>query len=230
MAPFGCPAVYPWVGPPIATATGCGSPPGAGLGSMTRLGASLRSTMAAGYTPAVTGDGPRDRIVPGVPTMRRRWWRGLAAPDWGFGFGFGGVGWGVGINFGWFPLGWGEPFYPWYHGWYGHGLSSAVHPQRKHHEHSHHEHHQRYEQLLQPQHHQYRLREQDGEGCGHRSAGKRHRQRAGDEPRWNGGAKFGADACARDAQRQPLAYTQLRAGWTTAESQCRAEFSGGDES
>jgi hypothetical protein len=30
----------------------------------------------------------------------------------GFGFGFGG-GWGGGI--GWFPLGWGEPFHPWYH-------------------------------------------------------------------------------------------------------------------
>ncbi len=33
----------------------------------------------------------------------------------GFGFGFG-FGWGGG--FGWFPLGWGEPFHPWYHcGW-----------------------------------------------------------------------------------------------------------------
>jgi len=31
----------------------------------------------------------------------------------GVGFGFGG-GWGGGI--GWFPLGWGEPFHPWYHG------------------------------------------------------------------------------------------------------------------
>src|SRR5271166_2930310 len=30
----------------------------------------------------------------------------------GFGFGFG-FGWGGG--FGWFPLGWGEPFHPWYH-------------------------------------------------------------------------------------------------------------------
>jgi hypothetical protein len=34
----------------------------------------------------------------------------------GFGFGFGfGFGWGWGGGFGWFPLGWGEPFHPWYH-------------------------------------------------------------------------------------------------------------------
>ena len=32
----------------------------------------------------------------------------------GGGFGFG-VGFGVGIGIGWFPLGWGEPFHPWYH-------------------------------------------------------------------------------------------------------------------
>lgn len=37
----------------------------------------------------------------------------------------GGAGWGVSIGFGfgggcgWFPLGWGEPFYPWYHGYRG---------------------------------------------------------------------------------------------------------------
>lgn len=49
----------------------------------------------------------------------------VGGPGFGVGFGFGGAGWGVGINFGWFALGWGEPFYPWYHGWYGHGLSSA---------------------------------------------------------------------------------------------------------
>jgi hypothetical protein len=37
----------------------------------------------------------------------------------GFGVGFGvGFGWGWGGGFGWFPLGWGEPFHPWYHcGW-----------------------------------------------------------------------------------------------------------------
>ena len=49
----------------------------------------------------------------------------VGGPGFGVGFGFGGAGWGVGINFGWFALGWGEPFYPWYHGWYGRGLSSA---------------------------------------------------------------------------------------------------------
>lgn len=32
----------------------------------------------------------------------------------GFGFGFG-----VGFGVGWFPLGWGEPFHPWYHGGFG---------------------------------------------------------------------------------------------------------------
>jgi len=35
----------------------------------------------------------------------------FGGPRWGFGFGFG-VGFGGG--FGWCPLGWGEPFYPWY--------------------------------------------------------------------------------------------------------------------
>ncbi len=43
----------------------------------------------------------------------------IGGPGFGVGFGFGG-GWGIGINFGWFPLGWGEPFYPRYCGW-GHG-------------------------------------------------------------------------------------------------------------
>jgi hypothetical protein len=34
----------------------------------------------------------------------------------GGGFGFGvGFGWGWGGGYGWFPLGWGEPFHPWYH-------------------------------------------------------------------------------------------------------------------
>ena len=38
----------------------------------------------------------------------------FGGPGWGvsFGFGFGG-------GFGWCPLGWGEPFYPWYHHGYG---------------------------------------------------------------------------------------------------------------
>ena len=50
-------------------------------------------------------------------------WRPYYAPalvGW-----IGGAGWGVGFGFGfgggcgWFPLGWGEPFYPWYHGYRG---------------------------------------------------------------------------------------------------------------
>jgi hypothetical protein len=38
----------------------------------------------------------------------------FGGPGWGvnFGFGFGG-------GYGWCPLGWGEPFYPWYHGGFG---------------------------------------------------------------------------------------------------------------
>ena len=43
----------------------------------------------------------------------------IGGPGFGVGFGFGG-GFSIGINFGWFPLGWGEPFYPRYCGW-GHG-------------------------------------------------------------------------------------------------------------
>jgi len=42
----------------------------------------------------------------------------VGGPGFGFGFGWGG-GWGFGIslNFGWFPLGWGQPYYPHYCGW-----------------------------------------------------------------------------------------------------------------
>lgn len=45
----------------------------------------------------------------------------VGGPGFGIGFGFGS---GFGVSFGWFPLGWGEPFYPWYSGWRGRGLSS----------------------------------------------------------------------------------------------------------
>jgi FecR protein len=47
----------------------------------------------------------------------------IGGPGFGVGFGFGGVGWGFGfgINFGWFPLGWGAPYYPHYCGWGYHG-------------------------------------------------------------------------------------------------------------
>ena len=45
----------------------------------------------------------------------------IGGPGFGVGFGWGwGGGWGFGINFGWFPLGWGAPYYPHYCGW-GHG-------------------------------------------------------------------------------------------------------------
>jgi hypothetical protein len=47
----------------------------------------------------------------------------IGGPGFGFGWGWGGGwggGWGLGVNFGWFPLGWGAPYYPRYCGW-GHG-------------------------------------------------------------------------------------------------------------
>ena len=54
---------------------------------------------------------------------------GPASVGWlgaGFGVGFGfGFGWGAG--FGWFPLGWGEPFHPWYHCGYGYWHNVNVH-------------------------------------------------------------------------------------------------------
>ncbi len=40
----------------------------------------------------------------------------IGGGGFGVGFGFGG-GWGIGGGYGWFPLGWGEPFYPRYCGW-----------------------------------------------------------------------------------------------------------------
>ena len=44
----------------------------------------------------------------------------------GFGFGFG-VGFGWGGGFGWFPLGWGEPFHPWYHCGWGYYRNVNIH-------------------------------------------------------------------------------------------------------
>ena len=44
----------------------------------------------------------------------------------GFGVGFG-IGFGFGAGFGWFPLGWGEPFHPWYHCGYGYWHNVNVH-------------------------------------------------------------------------------------------------------
>jgi hypothetical protein len=51
-----------------------------------------------------------------------------ASPFYGpafVGFLGGGFGFGVGFGFGWFPLGWGEPFHPWYHcgGGYWHNVN-----------------------------------------------------------------------------------------------------------
>src|SRR5215469_5915977 len=45
----------------------------------------------------------------------------FGGPGWGvnFGFGFGG-------GFGWCPLGWGEPFYPWYHSGFGYFRSVNI--------------------------------------------------------------------------------------------------------
>lgn len=39
----------------------------------------------------------------------------------------GGFGFGFGFGFGWFPLGWGEPFHPWYHCGYGYWRGINVH-------------------------------------------------------------------------------------------------------
>jgi plastocyanin len=60
-------------------------------------------------------------------------WRPYYAPalvgwvggaGWGFGISFG-VGFGIGGGCGWFPLGWGEAYYPWYHGYRGGYVSQA---------------------------------------------------------------------------------------------------------
>jgi hypothetical protein len=60
-------------------------------------------------------------------------WRPYYAPalvgwigggGWGFGVSFG-IGFGFGGGCGWFPLGWGEPYYPWYHGYRGGWVSNT---------------------------------------------------------------------------------------------------------
>jgi len=60
-------------------------------------------------------------------------WRPYYAPalvgwigggGWGFGVSFG-IGFGFGGGCGWFPLGWGEPYYPWYHGFRGGWVSNT---------------------------------------------------------------------------------------------------------
>lgn len=47
---------------------------------------------------------------------------GFLGGGFGVGFGFGG-----GFGVGWFPLGWGEPFHPWYHAGFGYGERINVH-------------------------------------------------------------------------------------------------------
>jgi hypothetical protein len=49
----------------------------------------------------------------------------FGGPGWGAGFGFG-----FGGGFGWCPLGWGEPFFPWYHGSYGYFRSVNIYNTR----------------------------------------------------------------------------------------------------
>src|SRR5260370_20247302 len=60
------------VGRHIATATGSGSPRGDGPGLKTSLGDTLRSTMAAGCTTTISGDGRLDRST-SAPTILQRW-------------------------------------------------------------------------------------------------------------------------------------------------------------
>lgn len=61
----------------IAMGSGSGSHLGDGLGSTLLRGDLLRSTMAAGSTSALIGDGRRDLIGSGRFTLPR-WWPGLA--------------------------------------------------------------------------------------------------------------------------------------------------------
>jgi hypothetical protein len=49
----------------------------------------------------------------------------FGGPGWGVSFGFG-----VGGGFGWCPLGWGEPFYPWYHTGFGYFRSVNIYNTR----------------------------------------------------------------------------------------------------
>ena len=79
MARYGLRASPP-AGSPITTATGSGSHPGAGLGSMTLPGASRRSITGAGLMSTTVGDGTLAwwRCV---LTTRPQWWRSSAVRD-----------------------------------------------------------------------------------------------------------------------------------------------------
>ena len=105
----------------LLTATEIGRmlPRGAGPGWAMSLGVLRRTTTAVGTISDPTGVGALDRFTP-IPSMGQRslGWLG------GFGFGFG-FGWGGG--YGWFPLGWGEPYHPWYHCGWGYYHNVNVH-------------------------------------------------------------------------------------------------------
>jgi hypothetical protein len=58
------------VGLLIRTGTGFTSIRGDGLGLSMSLGDMLRSIMDAGFMPAASGDGRRDRFMPGLITLR----------------------------------------------------------------------------------------------------------------------------------------------------------------
>ena len=97
----------PWDGCLIALAVGFGLSRGAGRGLTTRLGDLLPSTMAAGYKLGRAGAGCQDQSGSHRFTVLPSW---PLSADGGFS-----VGVGVGGVAAWFPLGPGEPFYPWYH-------------------------------------------------------------------------------------------------------------------
>ena len=100
-------------------ATGATLLPGDGRGLTTRLGDLLRFIMAAGSMVAAAGAGARARFMR-VLTMVRLSWDSLVDSMWAFGFGFG-------AGVGWFPLGWGEPYRPWYRAGGGYWNSINVH-------------------------------------------------------------------------------------------------------
>lgn len=78
MATSGFREMLAQAGRPIATDTGFGLIRGDGAGSMTSLGAMLRSTMEDGFMPAAFGDGHPGLTTLGH-TMLRRWLHGSAA-------------------------------------------------------------------------------------------------------------------------------------------------------
>jgi len=83
---------------PYSYAIGTGSARGAGLGLTIRPGASRRTTTAAGTISEAGGAGARPNL----------WASGLWSRVVGF---FGRRVW---FGVGWFPLGFGEPFFPWF--------------------------------------------------------------------------------------------------------------------